>query len=346
MRKIIGLLVLLLGVFFFLTWFAEIQEVVEVIRRGSLLFIGLAVLVQFAWLFNLSTFYQSIFHVLGMDARRWHLIKLVTAANFLTVIAPSGGISGIAVFIADAKRSGRSTAKVTVAGALYIWFEYIGTLAIVTVGLGVLAMRNNLHWSEITAALLLLAGGVGMSLLLYLGMQSAAALEKALSWMARLVNFVLRPVLRRDYLSLERAHSFACEVSEGVSALRNNPRWAVKPLALALLNKGILLVVLYLCFRAFNVDVDPSTLVAGLAIAHLFLIISPTPAGIGIVEGILAVALSSMGITRHSAMVVALAYRGFSFWLPLLIGMVTFRLLNGDLPKKVSEGQPVSITQK
>jgi glycosyltransferase 2 family protein len=343
MRKIIGLAALLLGVLFFLSRFAELQEVLNVIRRGSLIFIGLALLVEAVWILNLSAFYQSIFRVLGMNARRWHLIKLVTAANFLTVVAPSGGLSGIAIFIADAKRNGRSTARVTVAGALYVWFEYIGTLAVVTLGLGVLAQRNNLHWPEIAASLLLLAGAVGMSLLLYLGMKSAKALGKTLAWLARAVNYVLRPLLRRNYLQEERAHSFASEVAEGISALRGKPHWALKPLLFALMNKGILLVVLFLCFQAFNVDVTASTVVAGLAIAHLFLIISPTPAGIGIVEGILAVALSTMGVPRHDAAVVTLAYRGFSFWLPLLVGMIAFRMLTQAKPENAPEPVPYPL---
>jgi glycosyltransferase 2 family protein len=337
MRKLIGILALLLGVFFFLSRFAELQAIWAVIQRGRLVYIGLALLVEIFWIYNLSAFYQSVFQVLGMEENRWHLIKLVTAANFLTVVAPSAGLSGIAIFIADAKRKGRSTAKVTVAGALYVWFEYIGTLAIVTMGLGVLALRGNLHWSEITAAMLLLSGALGMGLLLYLGMQSAEALGKALAWMARVVNLILKPLLRREYLQVERAHTFANEVAEGISALRNHPRWAVKPLFFALLNKAILLFVLFLCFRAFDVTVGISTLVAGLAIAHLFLIISPTPAGIGIVEGILAVVLSTMGIPRQDAAVVTIAYRGFSFWLPLLAGMISFRLISHAQPTKTAD---------
>ena len=45
-------------------------------------------------------------------------------------------------------------------------------------------------------------------------------------------------------------------------------------------------------FFAFDVDFTPATVVAGFSIAYLFLIVSPTPAGIGIVEGVMTVALS------------------------------------------------------
>jgi uncharacterized membrane protein YbhN (UPF0104 family) len=237
-------------------------------------------------------------------------------------------LSAIAVYIAYAQRRGCSTAKVTVACVLYVWFEYIGTLSIVVLGLAELARRNDLHWPEITASLILLAGGLGIGLLLYLGMKSAAALGNALASMAWVVNTVCRPFIHRDYLSTNRAYFFSREIAEGIAILRVHPGWAYKPLLLALANKGLLLLVLALSFLAFDVPVDVGTLVAGLSIAQLFLIVSPTPAGIGIVEGVLAVGLRSLGLAMEDAAVVTLVYRGFSFWMPLLVGMVTIRLLN------------------
>ncbi len=341
MRKLIVALALLLGVLFILTRFAELNEVLTALQRGNLLFLGLALLVQCAWIYNLSAFYQSVYRVLGISENRFYLVKLVTAANFMTVVAPSGGLSAMAVYIADAQRRGRSTAKVTVAAVLYVWFEYIGTLIITLLGLAELARRNNLHWAEIAASLVLLAGALIVGMLLYLGMESTPALSRTLAWMARAVNALLRPFIHHNYLSVERAYTFSAEVSEGIAALRNHPRWASRPLLFTLLNKGLLLVVLYLSFRAFAVPCDAGTLVAGLGIAHLFLIVSPTPAGIGIVEGILAVALNSLGVPLGQATVVTLTYRSFSFWMPFLVGMVAFRLLS-QAPKP---GLPVPAVE-
>jgi glycosyltransferase 2 family protein len=344
MRKLLAALALLLGVLFLISRFTELHEVVTVLRRGNLFFLGLALLVQFAWIYNLSAFYQAVYRVLGIEEKRGHFFRLVTAAYFITVVAPSAGLSAIAVFVSDAKRKGRSVPRVTVASVLYIWFEYIGNLAILILGLAELARRNRLHWSEITASLILLAGALGISLLLYLGMQSASALGKVLSWMARAVNRIFQPFLHRDYLRVERAYSFSTEIAEGIAILRVHPRWAYRPLLLALLNKALLFIVLSLTFLAFGVAVDAGTLIAGLSIAQLFLIVSPTPAGIGIVEGILALSLRTLGIALEDATVVTLAYRGFSFWVPLLVGMVTIRLISHGKPaiETIAE-EPVAI---
>ena len=81
----------------------------------------------------------------------------------------------------------------------------------------------------------------------------------------------------------------------------------------------------FLVFLAFNVPVTLGTLVAGFSIGNLFNIVSPTPSGIGIVEGTLTLALASLRVPLAAATVVALVYRGIVIWLPLLLGMITFR---------------------
>jgi uncharacterized protein (TIRG00374 family) len=326
-KKLLIGLVLLMAVIFLYSRMADLQSIAAVFRRGNLLFLALALLAQCAWMYNLGIFFQEVYWVLGMQERRLHMVRLTTAGNFMAVIAPSGGLSAMAIYLADAKKKGRSPAKVMVAGALYVWFEYLGTLTVATLGLVELAQRNSLHWTEIAASLVLVAGALGMALLFYLGYNSPVMLDRTLSWLARMVNRLFYPFIHRDYLHEERAHTFSRELSEGISALRENKQWAVRPLISAIINKVLLWLVMLLCFLAFDIEVDAGTIAAGLGLAQLFLIVSPTPAGVGIVEGVLAVALRSLDIAGEDAAVVTLAYRGFAFWLPFLVGMITFRML-------------------
>lgn len=330
MRKFLIALALLLGVYFLIGRFAEMQGVIEVLSRGKLGFILLALALQVFWIGVVGYTYQSIYHVLGLKAQPFFMARLATAASFINVVAPAGGFSSVALFISNARGHGYSTARVTVASVLFLWFEYAATLIMLTFGLGEMARRNNLHWSEITASLILLAGALGIAVLLYLGMVSAELLARVLRSGAGAVNWVLRPFLRRDYLSQDRAISFAHELAEGIKALRRNPRGLVKPALLALLNKSVLVMILSLTFLAFNISADFSTIIAGFSIAYLFLIVSPTPAGIGVVEGVLTVALRSLAVPIEASAVITLAYRGVTFWFPLVVGMVALRGLSHD----------------
>ena len=60
-------------------------------------------------------------------------------------------------------------------------------------------------------------------------------------------------------------------------------------------------------------------LTAGYAIGFVFWVVSPTPQGIGVVEGVMALVYTSLGVPAPAVLAV-LTFRGLTFWLPLLIG--------------------------
>jgi uncharacterized protein (TIRG00374 family) len=53
----------------------------------------------------------------------------------------------------------------------------------------------------------------------------------------------------------------------------------------------------------------------------------PTPGGLGAVEGALVAGLTAIGIPASTAIAAALVSRVLTFWLPVLPGIVAFRLL-------------------
>jgi uncharacterized protein (TIRG00374 family) len=332
MRKFLLAVIILLAILFAISRFAEVQQMVSTLQQGDPVFILLAIAAMILWYLVLATFFRLIYQNLGMIEKTRHMALLALAAYFVNIIAPSGGVSGITVFISDARKRGRSTGRVTVAGALYVLFDYLGFLVILTLGLAVLARRNSLHWAEISASIIIVIGAFGISTLLYLGAKSEKILGAVLSWFARLINKVLYPLLHRPYLSEERAHSFACEAAEGMKALKTNPREWLKIFFLAVLNKAMLLGVFTLCFLAFRIPYTTGILVAGWSIGYLFLIVSPTPSGIGIVEGVMTLTLNSLGVPLAAAAIIVIAYRGITFWLPLLGGMIAFRQVSRAAP--------------
>jgi uncharacterized protein (TIRG00374 family) len=58
--------------------------------------------------------------------------------------------------------------------------------------------------------------------------------------------------------------------------------------------------------------------------------VSPTPSGIGIVEGALALTLASLDVDLSQAVIITIVYRGITFWLPLAVGALAFRALHLD----------------
>jgi uncharacterized protein (TIRG00374 family) len=282
MRRFLTGLILLLAVYILISRLTEVQEVAETLREGSLLWLGLALLLQLGWLGNIALMYQAIYRLLGMPGSLWQLLPLAVTSNFINTAAPSGGVGGMAIFINDARRRGTSAARVTIAGVLYVLFDYFGFLCVLAGGLVVLFARNHLTGVEITASLILVLSAAALAGLLLLGVVSSRNFARVLIGSARTVN--AHPILRRPYLSEARAMQFAIEASEGLSALRTDWRDYLLPAGLSLLGKACLIGILFLTFVAFQVPAEVGTLVAGFSIGFLFTIVSPTPSGIGIVE--------------------------------------------------------------
>lgn len=330
MRKFIFIIVTFLGAAFVYLSFGELQVILKTLQQGNFWFVLIALIVEFGW-FSIAGFtFRALYHVLGIDETVYKLSLLAAAANFVNIVAPSAGMGGMAIYISNANRRGLSRGKITVVSMLYIFLDYIAFMVVLTLGLLVLFRRNDLHGTELAASSIIFAIALGMGFLIYLGSRSAVALGNALAWMARLVNRIVHPFIHREYLSEARAHEFANEMADDLKSLPERPRSLLIPLLYAFANKALLMGVLLFIFLAFQVPFTAGTIIGGFAISYLFLIVSPTPSGIGIVEGVMPLALSSLGVQWSQAVIITLAYRGITFWIPLGVGALALRILERE----------------
>jgi len=328
MRNFIFLLILFVAVVFVFLSFSELQNIATTLEKSNWIFLTFAILFECLWLYNSATIIGSIYRLLELKETRKQLFLMQTAANFVNVIAPSVGIGGMALFLDTAKRHNQPTGRVTVMGVLFALYDYAAFLCVLTLGLIVLIRRNNLTAGEITATGILLIIALVVASLLYLGYKSSDRLGKVLAWMVRLINRAAKPFIHRDYLKEENAHGFARDAAEGIALIRGKKKELLWPFLFALNSKALLICVLAFTFLALGTPFSVGTLVGGFSIGYLFLIVSPTPSGVGVVESILPVALRSLRVPWAAAVLITLVYRGITFWFPLLVGAIAFRILH------------------
>jgi glycosyltransferase 2 family protein len=333
MPKFIIVIVLFLAITLVIFSFSELQDVVHTLQQANAWFVALSVLIEAGWFVALGAMFQSIYSVLGLKESARRLTLLAAASSFVGVVTPSAGFGGLAIFVADGRDRGHPLAKVTVAGALYALMDQAAFLCVLALGTMVLIRRNHLGAAQIGASLILLAIAGFIAFLLYLAYRSPQALGNVLARLARAVNMILRPFLHRPYLSEARAHDFAAEVSDGLGSIPEKPRSLIRPFLFSLALKILLMGVLVCSFLSFDVPFSAGTIVGSFAIAYLFMIVSPTPSGVGVVEGVMAVSLSTLGVDFSQAVIITLAYRGVTFWLPLAVGAVALRMLRLGTPK-------------
>lgn len=336
MRKLLIALVLLFALYFIFGRMAEVEQILATLRRGDGRWLALAAVVHLAWLTNFGASFRAIYRALGMEEGILRLTILATAANLMIVVTPSAGMGGAAVFIAEARQRGKPVARVTTAAAMFILYDLIGALIVLALGLLVLFRRNQVSSPELIAAGIMVAYALVLGGLLYLGMTAPVRLGNVLAWISGRINRVLKPFIHREYLHPARAHEFAEDLSEGLKDARSNPSSLLMPIALSLSSKALMITILFLMFLAFKQPFSVGTLIAGFSIGFLFTYVSPTPSGIGFVEGAMTLTLNSLLVPLAAAAVITLAYRAFTVWLTLLYGMVAIRWV-GSAPATLEQ---------
>jgi uncharacterized protein (TIRG00374 family) len=325
MRKVFILVILVLAVFLIAFRFSEIQSIVDTLQNADPFFFIVAIGLEFIWFFGLAVAFRSLYRIMGIDEKIPHLASVAVSANFINVVAPTAGIGGMAVFVDDAEKHGHPHGRVLAVSALYVFLDYLSFLIVLAAGFVVLLRRNIVNSGEITAALILLVlvGAVGW--LLFTGIRSPESFGRVLGKLFHGANKLLKPILRRDYLREDQAYLFAAEVADGLSVLRTEHTSLIRPMFFLIVNRIIQMGILAFCFLSFQVVFSLGTLVAGYAMGYLFLIVSPTPSGIGIVEGGLPLVLTSLHVPFEQGLIVTLTYRAVTFWMPLGLGAIAFR---------------------
>lgn len=331
MKKFFLVLILFLGIAFLVASFGELETILNTLLKARMEYFALALLLQTLWFFTSARMYKSVFRVLGMDESLWELTVISTAANFVNIVTASRGMGGVALFAKEARKRGHPAGKATVAAALFLSLDQASFLVILALGLLILFLRHDLDWSEILASGFMFAVTAGYAFVLYVGYRSetrlGALLAKLARWINRVMNFFR---YRGEYIHESRAYEFAHEVAEGFSHLRKNPANMARPVVWGIFDKILLMLILICAFLSFNVPFRADVIVAGFSIAFLFLTVSPTPYGVGIVEGFMPVVLASLKVNWNDAVVITLAYRAVTFWFPLAVGAWAFRALHAD----------------
>lgn len=325
---------------------ADIENLLLTLSQGIWLWVLAAAGVQVCFYLAQAVMYQVAFAVVGVPSRARDLVPVVLGSLFINVVAPAGGTAGLALFVDDAAQRGHSAAR-TAAGTILAIAVMYGNLSFILAGsLVYLAIHASLGLFEIVAALLLITFTVILSGLLILGYKQPDLLRRFLFRVQQVVNGLSQRLRHRPLMgeawALQTAHEFT-DAGEAVAA---RPGSLLKIGAMGLASHASNILTLYCLFLAFRYpSLGLGTLISGYAIGYLFVIVSPTPQGVGFVENIMPSVYVSLGVPGAVATITVLAYRGLTFWLPLLIGFFLLQRLKslGAAERSLAEVWSVRI---
>jgi phosphatidylglycerol lysyltransferase len=300
--------------------FTELEQLKNTLQQGQWALILAALVSQAIYFIVFTASYQAAFATLDIQTRTRDLIPVTLGSLFVNMVVPAGIAGGTALFAQDLARHGKPATRTTTGVLLQLVADFTAFAFILVPGLIYLSFEHDLKAYEIAAAILLLLMTVGLSGILLLGIWKPNWLYRVFDFSERTANRVSEKLRHSTILSEDWAQKNAEEFNQASLAVAGHPSRLMRTIGLALLAHLFDITTLYILFRAFNQPIGLGTLVAGYAVGILFWVVSITPQGIGVVEGVMALTFTSLGISGAVAATVVLAFRGLTFWIPMLLG--------------------------
>ncbi len=320
-----------------ITRFSQLEHLVETLRGGQWQWVLAAAALQALFYSTAAVLYSLCFQTVGVAGSVGEMLTVLIASLFVNTVAPSGGLAGSALFVDDAARRGQSAARAAAGALLARVADTAGFTVLLLAGMVYLFLRGDLKAYQVTGAILLFLITAGLGALLVLGTSRPDALRRILDGMARSTNRLAHRLRRPAPLAWDWAETHAAEFSQAGVAIASRPGVLARTLAVALAVHVIDLGSLFALFLAFHQPVAVGLLLAGYVIGIMFWKMSLVPEGVGVVEGVMILVYTSVGVPVARATVVSLAFRGLTYWLPMIIGFLLLRrlrLFSGGRPRR------------
>jgi len=304
---------------------AEIEKAAVPLIQGQPVWIILAALLQLFYYAVFAAMFRAAFHTVDIESRIRDLLPVTLGALFVNVVAPTWGMAGAALFVENASHRGQPPARAAAGTLLAQTADFSAFALVLAAGIAYLSLKNKLQSYEIAATVFLIVLLCSLAFFLVLGLWRPLLLRRALGLLQSAMDRLAKLAHRSAFLPEGWAAGNAADFSHAAAAIRSHPQRLAATLAIALAAHLINIASLYSLFAAFHQTIELGPLVAGYAMGILFWNVSPVPQGVGVVEGMMALVFTSLGVSGIMAVLIVLSFRALNFWLPMLIGFVLLR---------------------
>jgi uncharacterized protein (TIRG00374 family) len=308
--------------FFTVVYFAMVtivpgvREAAGKLRDVNPALLGLGLFLEIAALFAYTLLTRAALGDESSKISRLRLFRIQMSTKALSSIVPGGSAAGSAMGYRLMTLSGVNGPD---AG-----------FALATAGLGSAVVLNFLFWIGLmvsipirgvnpgysTAAiagivLMLVASGIVFGL-----MEGQGHAEQILRWIARHLR-----------LSEDRAAAGVRHIGLRLEDLAGDRKLLGRVLGWAAANWILDGAALWVFLRAFGASTDIDALIVAFGLVNVLAVIPITPGGLGIIDGLLPVALVGFGLPRATAVLGTATYRLAQFFFPIVLGGLLYATL-------------------
>lgn len=244
------------------------------------------------------------------------LLPVTVAALALNLAVKSGGLAGLAVFVADGRRRGLPTARVSGAYVVAAAMADIAFVVTLAAGIVVVWLDGRITRPEVVAVVVFIILLAVRMAALIAAIRSRELLRRWWTLPARTVDRVLRrPARPHDVTGAD-------ELYEVVGVLRRRPVAVLPAMGSAVAIDLLGAVMLWAALAAVGGGNRPVVALVAYAISTLFGIVGLLPGGLGFVEVGAVAVLVSFDTPVGVAAAAVVVFRVLQFWLPLAVGAV------------------------
>ena len=310
------LLVAVAALYFLLPKLAGLEDTWNRIRDGSPYWMILALGFTFGMYGGYVAMFRGVFLRAGGGRIGWRASYEITMAGLAASrIFAAGGAGGLVLQAWALRRSGmpkRRVADTTLSFLILTYFPYVVALIVCGLGLRLGAFNGPapITLTLVPAVLGVIALAIGLAIALV-----PTDLQRRLDgWSRRNGRF--------GELAAKLANAPA-SASAGMRDAIAHVRSRDPALLGAFAFWAFQILVLWAAFRAFGSAPPWAVLVDAFFVGMLGNLL-PLPGGVGGVEGGMIGAFAAFDVDSGLAVVAVLVFRGFTFWLPLIPGVVAY----------------------
>jgi glycosyltransferase 2 family protein len=296
------------------------RHTLDLVREASLPLVIVGIVVEAVSLLFYSLLFRRLMGLLQHPVTLVLALRINLAGLAAAHLLSAGGVGGAAVTYRVLQKRGMRHSLVLIAVIFQNAFAYSVLFGVFGFGLVALVVRGQANdFALVMAATVVLAlvvvAGYGFWLLHH---------PTALRRRARqLVDWLARRIKRLD-VSHDLLDEWLDGLIDGWRRLRRDGRRHVRTFGHAAGYWTFDIACLFSVMLAFHQWVSPPYVLVAYAVANVVGTFSPTPGGLGAVEGVMIALLVGFGLGSSAAIAIVLVYRLINFWLPVPAGLATY----------------------
>jgi uncharacterized protein (TIRG00374 family) len=313
------------GLYLLLPQLAGLEDTWERIEDGSPLWILLAFALTFGMFGGYVAMFRGVFGPAGADRIGWRESYLITMAGLAASrIFAAGGAGGLVLQAWALRQAGlpkRTVADKTISFLVLTYLPYAAAVIVCGVGLrvGLFAGAAPFAMTAIPATIAVILAALTCLILLV-----PTDLQRRLDGFARRTGQIGR--------AAQKLATIPAATSAGLRDAIAHLRSRDPALLGAVAFWAFQIAVLWAAFRAFGDAPALAVLTQAFFVGMLGNLL-PIPGGVGGVEGGMIGAFAAFGVDAGLAVVAVLVFRAFTFWLPLVPGVIAFVRLRATVER-------------